>query len=54
MQVLDDQLELIYSSFVRTQDVVYKTCPKRGMIERYGRKFVLETRQDDDDDNDDD
>ena len=40
VQVLADKLELIDNSFVRTQDVVCKTCLKRKMIET-----------DDDDDN---
>ena len=54
VQVLADQLELIYDSSVRRQDVVWKTCRKWCMIETYdGResgKSVLAVRHDYDDD----
>ena len=38
MQMLDDQLELIYNSSVWTQDIVYKTCRKCWMMETNGEK----------------
>ena len=54
VQVLDDQLELIYNSFERTQDVVKKTCRKRWIIgangQRESGKSVLAAWHDDDDD----
>ena len=37
-QVLDDLQELLYNSSVRTQDLVYKTCRKRWMIETNGER----------------
>ncbi len=50
----DDQLELTYSSYVRTQDVTLKTCWRRWMIGRRGERgsriSVLAARHDDDDD----
>ena len=50
----DDQPELTYSSYVRTQDVTLKTCRRRWMIgrsgERWSRISVLAARHDDDDD----
>ena len=53
MQVLDNQLELIYNSYVWTEDVVKKTCRKRWMIETNGEresgKSVLGAQHDDDD-----
>ena len=52
-QKQDDQPELIYSSYVRTQDVTLKTCRRRWMIGRSGEKWsgisMLAARQDDDD-----
>ena len=51
---LDDQPELTYSSYVRTQDVTQKTCRRRWMIGRSGERgsgiSVLAARHDDDDD----
>ena len=51
-QVLDDQLELIYSSSVWTQDLAWKTYQKRWMIEMSGEgesgKSMLEARYDND------
>ena len=53
MQKLDDQLELTYSNYVRTQDVTLKTCRRRWMIGRSGERASgiseLEARYDDDD-----
>ena len=55
-QVWDHQLELIYNSSLRTQDVVWKTCQKQWMIELDGererekRKSVRVALHDDDDD----
>ena len=53
-QKQDDQLELTYSSYVRTQDVTLKTCQRRWMIGRNGERgsgiSVLAPRHDDDDD----
>ena len=50
----DDQLELTYSSYVRTQDVTLKTCQRRWMIGRSGERgsgiSVMAARHDDDDD----
>ena len=37
MQVLDNQLELIYNSSVQTQDVILKTCQRQEMIETNGK-----------------
>ena len=55
-QKQDDQLELTYSSYVRTQDVTLKTCQRRWMIGRSGERgsgiSVLAARHDDDDDDD--
>ena len=52
-QKQDDQLELTYSSYVRTQDVTLKTCQRRWMIGRSGKRgsgiSVLAARHDDDD-----
>ena len=57
-QKQDDQLELTYSSYVKTQDVTLKTCRRRWMIGRSGERgsgiSVLAARHDDDDDDDDD
>ena len=54
VQKQDDQLELIYSNYVRTQDVTLKTCRKRLVIGRSGERgsgiSVLAARHDDDDD----
>ena len=51
-----DQLEHTYSNYVRIQDVALKTCQKRWMIGRSGKRgsgiSVLAARHDDDDDND--
>ena len=53
-QKQDDQPELTYSSYVRTQDVTQKTCRRRWTIgksgERWSRISVLAARHDDDDD----
>ena len=53
-QKQDDQLELTYSSYVRTQDVTLKTCQRRWMIGRSGEResgiSMLVARHDDDDD----
>ena len=53
-QKQDDQLELTYSSYVRTQDVTLKTCQRRWIIGRSGERgsgiSVLAARHDDDDD----
>ena len=55
-QKQDDQLELTYSSYVKTQDVILKTCRRRWMIGRSGERgsgiSVLAARHDDDDDDD--
>ena len=52
-QKQDDQLELTYSSYVRTQDVTLKTCQRRWIIARSGERgsgiSVLAARHDDDD-----
>ena len=37
-QVKDNQLELIYNSSVRTQDVAWKTCQKRWIIDTDGKR----------------
>ena len=53
-QKQDDQRELSYSSYVKTQDVILKTCRRRWMIGRSGERWsgisVLAARHDDDDD----
>ena len=58
VQKQDDQLELTYSNYVRTQDVTLKTCLRRWMIGRNGERgsgiSVLAARHDFDDDDDDD
>ena len=38
VQKQDDQHELTYSNYVRTQDVTLKTCRRRGMIGRSGER----------------
>ena len=52
VQKQDDQLELTYSNFVRTQDVTLKTCRRRWVIGRSGERgsgiSVLAARHDDD------
>ena len=57
VQKQDDQHELTYSNYVRTQDVTLKTCRRRWVIERSGERgsgiSVLAVRHDDDDDDDD-
>ena len=54
-QKQDDQPELTYSSYVRTQDVTQKTCRRWWTIgksgERWSRISVLSARLDDDDNN---
>ena len=56
MQKQDDQLELTYSNYVRTQDVTLKTCRRRWVIGRSSERgsgiSVLAARHDDDDDDD--
>ena len=51
-QKQDDLLELTYSSYVMTQDVILKTCQRRWMIGRNGERgsgiSVLAARHDDD------
>ena len=51
-QVWEDRLELIYCSSVRMQDVAWKTCRRRWMIEidgeRRSGKSVEGPRNDDD------
>ena len=53
-QMQNDQRELTYSSYVKTQDVTLKTCRRRWMIGRSGERgsgiSVLAARHDDDDD----
>ena len=53
VQKQDDQHELTYSNYVRTQDVTLKTCRRRWMIGRSGERgsgiSVLAARHDDDD-----
>ena len=53
-QKQDDQLEHTYSSYVKIRDVALKTCQKRWMIGRGGKRCsgisVLVARHDDDDD----
>ena len=53
-QKQDDQLEHTYSSYVRIRDVAQKTCQKRWMIGRSGKRgsgiSMLVARHDDDDD----
>ena len=50
-QKQDNQLELTYSSYVRTQDVTLKTCQRRWIIGRSGERgsgiSVLAARHDD-------
>ena len=52
-QKQDDQSELTYSSYVRTWDVTQKTCRRRWMIGRSGKRWpgisVLAAQHDDDD-----
>ena len=54
VQKQDDQLELTYSNYVRTQDVNLKNCRRRWVIGRSGERgsgiSVLAARHDDDDD----
>ena len=54
VQKQDNQLEHIYSNYVRTQDVTLKTYRRRWMIGRSGERAsgisVLAARHDDDDD----
>ena len=54
VQKQDDQLELTYSNYVRTQDVTLKTSQTGWMIGRSGERgsgiSVLAARDDDDDD----
>ena len=56
VQKQDDQHELTYSNYVRTQDVTLKTCQRQWMIGRSGERgsgiSVLAARHDDDDEND--
>ena len=56
VQKQDDQHELTYSNYVRTQDVTLKPCRRRWMIGRSGERgsriSVLAARHDDDDDDD--
>ena len=56
VQKQDDQLELTYSSYVKTQDVTLKTCRRRWVIGRSGERgpgiSVLTARHDEDDDDD--
>ena len=53
VQEWDDQHELTYSSYVRTRDVTLKTCRRRWMIGRNGKRrsgiSALAARHDDDD-----
>ena len=53
-QKQDDQLEHIYSSYVRIRDEALKTCQKRWNVGKSGERgsgmSVLVTRHDDDDD----
>ena len=53
VQKQNDQLELTYSYYVRTQDVTLKTCRRRWMIGRSGERgsgiSVLAARHDDED-----
>ena len=53
-QKQDDQPELIYSSYVRTQDVTLKTCRRRWMIGRSGERWpgisVLAARHEEEED----
>ena len=52
VQKQDDQLELTYSNYVRTQDVTLKTCRRRWTIGRSGERVsgisVPAARHDDD------
>ena len=56
VQKQDDQHELTYSNYVRTQDVTLKTCRRRWMIGRNSERgsgiSALAVRHDDDDDDD--
>ena len=53
VQEWDDQHELTYSNYVRTQDVTLKTCRRRCVIGRNGERgsgiSALAARHDDDD-----
>ena len=53
VQKQDDQLELTYSKYVRTQDVILKTSRRRWTIGRSGERWsgisVLAARHDDED-----
>ena len=54
-QKQDDQLEHTYSSYVRIRDVALKTCQRRWMIGRSGKRgsgISVLAAHDDDDDND--
>ena len=55
-QKQDDQHELTYSNYVRTQGVTLKTCRRRWIIGRSGERgsgiSLLAARHDDDDDDD--
>ena len=57
-QKQDDQLEHIYSSYVKIRDVLQKTCRRRWTIKKSGERglgiSVLAAWHDDDDDDDDD
>ena len=53
VQKQDDQHELTYSNYVRTQDVTLKTCRIGRSGERGSGISVLAARHDDDDDDDD-
>ena len=56
-QKQEDQLEHLYSNYVRTRDVDLKTCQRRWTIGRSGERgsgiSVLAARHNDDDDDDD-
>ena len=56
-QKQDDQLEHIYSSYVRIRDLALKPCQRQWTIGRSGERgsgiSVLAARHDDDDDDDD-
>ena len=54
VQEWDDQHELTYSSYVRTRDVILKTCRRRWMIGRNGERrsrISAQAARHDDDDN---
>ena len=57
-QKQDDQLEHTYSSYVRIQNAVLKTCRRRWTMGKSGERgsgiVMLAARHDDDDDDDDD